>query len=57
MRTPFAYLSATQNLDQEPLVYHQGQHFEVNYLITLYPDLKTTEALVERNRKWRSLAR
>lgn len=57
MRSPFAYLSATQNLDREPLVYHQGEHFELNFLITLYPELKTTEALAERSRQWRSLGR
>jgi hypothetical protein len=57
MKTPFAYLSATQNLDREPLVYHRGEHFELNFLITLYPELKTTEALAERSRQWRSVAR
>jgi hypothetical protein len=57
MKTPFAYLSATQNLDREPLVYHQGEHFVLNYLITLYPERKTTEALAERSREWRNLAR
>ena len=57
MKTPFAYLSATQNLDKEPLVYRRGEHFELNFLITLYPELKTTEALAERCRQWRSLVR
>jgi hypothetical protein len=56
MKTPFAYLSATQNLDREPLVYRRGEHFQLNYLITLYPELKTAETLVERSQKWRSLA-
>jgi hypothetical protein len=56
MRTPFAYLSATQNLDREPLVYRRGEHLELNFLITLYPELKTTEALAERHREWRSQA-
>lgn len=54
MKTPFAYLSATQNLDKEPLVYRQGEHFELNFLITLYPERKTTEALAERSRQWRT---
>jgi hypothetical protein len=57
MRTPFAYLSATQHLDWEPLVYRQGEHFELNFLVTLYPEMKTTEALAERSREWRSLGR
>jgi hypothetical protein len=57
MRTPFAYLSATQNLDREPLVYRRGERFELNFLITLYPELKTTEALADRGREWRSLGR
>jgi hypothetical protein len=57
MRTPFAYLSATQNLDREPLVYRRGEHFELNFLVTLYPELKATEALAERSREWRSLGR
>jgi hypothetical protein len=57
MRTPFAYLSATQNLDREPLVYRRGERFELNFLVTLYPDLMTSEALAERSRQWRSLAR
>ena len=29
MRTPFAYLSATQNLDKESLVYRKGERFEL----------------------------
>ena len=54
MRTPFAYVSATQNLDRAPLIYHQGDHFEVNFLITLYPEAKTAEALAERSLQWRT---
>jgi hypothetical protein len=52
MRTPFAYLAATQGLDKEPLVYQQGQEFELNYLVTLYPELKTADSITERSRKW-----
>lgn len=52
MRTPFAYLSATQGLDQEPLVYHRGDRFELNYLVTLYPQLKSPAALSERAVAW-----
>lgn len=52
MKTPFAYLSATQGLDLEPLVYRRGDHFELNYLVTLYPELKSTDTLAERARLW-----
>jgi hypothetical protein len=52
MKTPFAYLAATQNLDREPLVYHRGERFELNFLVTLYPEKKTAEALAERSRQW-----
>jgi hypothetical protein len=52
METPFAYLSATQGLDREPLVYRQGEHFELNYLIVLYPELKLPAALTDRGRQW-----
>jgi hypothetical protein len=53
MKTPFAYLSATQNLDREPRVYRRGEHFELNFLVALYPELKTAESLAERGRQWR----
>jgi hypothetical protein len=52
MRTPFAYLSATQRLDQEPLVYKAGETFEIRYLVTLYPEVKTAEALAARARRF-----
>jgi hypothetical protein len=52
MKTPFAYVSAIQGLHEEPLVYRRGERFELNYLVTLYPELKTTEALAERGRQW-----
>jgi hypothetical protein len=52
MRSPFAYLSATQNLDQEPLVYRRGDQFQLNYLITLYPEVKSPEAINARGQAW-----
>ena len=52
MKSPFAYLSATQRLETEPLVYHRGDHFEVSYLTTLYPELKPAAAIADRNRRW-----
>ena len=54
MLTPFAYLSATQKLDQEPLVYHSGDKFTLRYLVLLYPEVKSTEALEARARRWRT---
>jgi len=54
MRTGFPYLSATQGLDREPLVYRTGDTFELNYLVTLYPEVKTTESLSQRARRFTS---
>ncbi len=53
MLTAFPYLSATQLLDKEPLVYHSGDKFTLRYLVLLYPEIKTTEALETRARRWR----
>ncbi|HTL57832.1 MAG TPA: DUF6807 family protein [Candidatus Limnocylindrales bacterium] len=53
MLTPFAYLSATQGLDKEPLVYHGGDKWELNYLILLYPEAKPSETLRLRAESWR----
>lgn len=53
MLTPFAYLSATQRLDQEPLVYHDGDKFGLRYLVLLYPTVKSTETLAARALCWR----
>lgn len=53
MLTPFAYLAATQGLDRQPLVYHSGDKFTLRYLVLLYPEVKSTEALEARVRRWR----
>jgi hypothetical protein len=52
MRAPFAYLSATQNLEKDPLVYRAGDKWQVNYLVTLYPELKSTAAINARGDTW-----
>ena len=52
MRQPFAYLSATQHLDQEPLVYRAGDKFAVNYLIAVYPEIKSAQSLQQRGQSW-----
>jgi len=53
MLTPFAYLSATQRLDKEPLEYRRGDKFALRYLVLLYPEIKTTEAIEARVQRWR----
>jgi len=53
MLTPFAYLAATQGLDKEPLVYHAGDKWELNYLVLLYPEAKPSERLKKRIQSWR----
>jgi len=55
MARAFAYISATQNLDKEPLVYRSGEKFTLNYLITLYPEHKNTEAINARSKQWQSI--
>ncbi len=53
MLTPFAYLAATQALDKEPLVYHSGDKWELNYLVLLYPESKLSDTSRQRIESWR----
>jgi hypothetical protein len=53
MLKPFAYLSATQGLDREPLVYHAGDKFQLRYLILLYGEAHPSETLRQHVEKWR----
>ncbi len=53
MLTPFAYLAATQALDKEPLVYHSGDKWELNYLALLYPEPKLSDTSRQRIESWR----
>ncbi len=55
MRKPFTYLAATQSLDREPLVYRAGDRFVLDYLVTVYPGLKTAPVLARRGELWASL--
>lgn len=48
MRTPFAYLSATQGLDKNSLVYQAGESFQLQYTVLLYPELKSPESIANR---------
>lgn len=57
MKTPFAYLSACQGLDKEPLVYKRGDTWELNYLVTLYSEVKNAEALARRAQEWNTTGR
>ncbi|MCB1126811.1 MAG: PmoA family protein [Verrucomicrobiae bacterium] len=52
MLTPFAYLSATQNLDQAPLEYAAGESWTLTHLVLLYPEPKSPEAIDQRVGTW-----
>jgi hypothetical protein len=54
MRTPFAYLSATQRLDAKPVEYLPGDRFQLRYLILLYSESKPSESLNNRVRQWQA---
>lgn len=56
MRTPFAYLSATQGLDKEPLEYTSGDEFSLRYMVAAWPVLKTGSELDQRAGKFVSQA-
>jgi hypothetical protein len=57
MERPFAYLSAAQGLDQQPLVYHAGDTFEVEYLVTVYSAVKSPAFLSARAAEWKKTQR
>ena len=57
MKRPFAYLSATQAIDKEPLIYRTGDKWELNYLITIYPEAKAKETLDARAKSRQKRAR
>ncbi len=41
-----------QGLDKEPLVYRAGDKFQVDYLVTVYPAVKSAEFLNTRAAEW-----
>jgi hypothetical protein len=53
MLTPFAYLSATQALDKEQLVYHTGDKFEFRYLVLISPTLESSQSIEEQVNGWK----
>ena len=57
MKHPFAYISATQGLDKEPIVYHAGDKFQVEYLVALYPEVKSPAFLSARAADWKATGR
>jgi hypothetical protein len=52
MLDAFAYLSATQNLDQAPLTYSAGDMFRIDYLLTVSPGRRNREVLTQRYDRW-----
>lgn len=52
MKTPFAYLSATQHLDQQPLKYVRGDRFQLDYLVVVQSGLPGKDQLDARQQRW-----
>ena len=52
MLDPFAYLSATQGLDKQPLEYAAGDKFSLSYLLTVYSENKSPEFIRHRYEQW-----
>ena len=52
MLDPFAYLSATQGVDKEPLEYSAGDKFSLSYLLTVYSENKPLEFVRRRCELW-----
>ena len=52
MKHPFAYLSATAGLDQKPLSFKTGDTFSFDYLVTVYPEIKSADFLARRGERW-----
>ena len=52
MLDPFAYLSATQGVDKQPLEYSSGDKFNQSYLLTVYSESKSPEFIRQRSELW-----
>jgi uncharacterized protein len=52
MKQPFAYLSATPGLDRKPIVFKLGDKFAFDYLVAVYPEIKSAEFLASRGQQW-----
>ena len=57
MLNGFAYLSATQGLDKQPLAYRQGSKFGLHYLVAVTTSALTADQLEARHRAWRTPGR
>ena len=52
MKTPFAYLSATQHLDEQPRKYVRGDRFQLDYLVVARSGLPGAAELDARHQRW-----
>jgi hypothetical protein len=52
MLDPFAYLSATQGLDKQPLQYAARDKFSLSYLLTVYSANKSPGFIQGRCERW-----
>ena len=57
MLDPFAYLSATQALDKQPLEYSAGDKFTLRYLLAVYSEHKTPAFIQRRCEHWEKESR
>jgi hypothetical protein len=52
MTEPFTYLSATQRLDKAPLEYRAGERFRLDYLVLVYPAVRTSAQIEASYQAW-----
>jgi hypothetical protein len=52
MLDPFAYLSATQGVDQKPIEHAAGDTFALSYLLTVYSENKPADFIRQRCERW-----
>lgn len=52
MKSPFAYLSATEGLDRQPRLLRRGDRYELQHLVIVTPSVLTADALNARHRWW-----
>jgi hypothetical protein len=52
MLEPFAYLTATQSLDKQPLEYSTGGKFKLSYLLTVYSNEQPRDFIQQRYDLW-----
>ena len=52
MTEPFTYLSDTQGLDKAPLEYRAGDRFGLDYLLLVYPAVRTAAQIEARYQAW-----